>query len=370
MKTTRPGTGDSRTPADVIRVLVVEDSPTVRMLLMEMLQSDPAIQVAGVAADGVDAVRQAVRLAPDLITMDVNMPGQDGLTATREIMSEAPTPIIIVSATANQRAVELSFAATQAGALLVLPKPYGPLDPSYAEQTTQLVAMVKAMAQVKVVRRWHSRRSRPSDGMGRKSVTRTEQERVRAIAIGCSTGGPAALHRILTGLSPAFPVPIVVVQHMARGFVSGLASWLNSATQLRVKVASAGELLQPGHVYLAPDQHHLGVATRGVGGPESRLVARLHGSPPISGFRPSATCLFADAARTLGAGCVGVVLTGMGDDGVAGLRELHDAGGFVIAQDEASSVVFGMAREAIHGGVVDEVLPVDTIATRLTELVR
>lgn len=365
----RRGADRAEPPPDPIRVLVVEDSPTVRTLLVETLQGDPEIRVVGVAEDGVEAVRQALRLKPDLITMDVNMPGQDGLEATREIMSEAPTPIIIVSATASREAVALSLDATQAGALMVLPKPDSPLGPGFQEQSSQLVAMVKAMARVKVVRRWHSRSVKMASH-GARNDRRPPAGPVRLVAIGCSTGGPAALNSILSLLPASFPAPILVVQHMARGFVGGLASWLDGATRLRVRVVTDGEPLEPGTVYLAADERHLGVGVRDSSDGEQRLLARLTDLPPISGFRPSATHLFMDAARALGSGCVGVVLTGMGDDGVAGLRQLHDARAYVIGQDEASSVVYGMAREAVREGVVDELLPAGAIAGRLMELVR
>ncbi|MHB1224123.1 MAG: chemotaxis-specific protein-glutamate methyltransferase CheB [Gemmatimonadaceae bacterium] len=354
---------------DPIRVLVVEDSPTVRKLLVEMLESDPELRVVGVAEDGLSAVREAIRLAPDVITMDVNMPGQDGLAATKQIMSEAPTPIIIVSSTASQRSVALSLDATQAGALMVLSKPEGPLGPHYAEQRDELIQMTKAMARVKVVRRWGARlgRSRSTVG-GRGPEAATPPVAVRLVAVGCSTGGPAALQRILAGLPAEFPVPITVVQHMALGFLDGLASWLRGSTALRVTVVRDGEPLTAGTVYLAADDRHLDIVADPGGG--GRLRARLVDRPPVAGFRPSASYLFAAAARAVGSGAVGVVLTGMGNDGVEGLRELHAVRGRVYAQDEASSVVFGMAREAIRGGVVDEVLSLEEIVARLREVAR
>ncbi|HEU4629131.1 MAG TPA: chemotaxis-specific protein-glutamate methyltransferase CheB [Gemmatimonadaceae bacterium] len=362
----RDGTGGTRP----IRVLVVEDSPTVRQLLVAMLGSDPQIDVVGEADNGLDAVRAAVRLAPDLITMDVNMPGLDGLAATKEIMAEAPTAIIIVSSTANQRAVSLSLDATRAGALMVLPKPESPLAPGFAEQRAQLVSMAKAMAQVKVVRRWASRRGgrRPASTTAPRLARRAgDVATVRLVAIGCSTGGPAALQRILGELPADFPVPIAVVQHMAPGFVHGLATWLDGACALRVRVATEGERLQAGTVYLAGDDRQFGVA-RDPRDPRA-VAARLTDDAPVDGFRPSATHLFASVARALGADAAGVILTGMGRDGVDGLMALRRTGAPVLAQDEASSVVYGMAREAVQAGAVTELLPLDEIAGRLQELV-
>lgn len=357
-------------PLDPIRVLVVEDSPTVLKLLVEMLESDPELRVVGVAVDGLEAVHQAIKLAPDVITMDVNMPGQDGLAATKQIMREAPTPIIIVSSTASQRAVALSLDATKAGALMVLPKPEGPLGPRFTAQRDELIRMTKAMARVKVVRRWGAPHDRSRTPTGARAVEHTPAPpaTVRLVAIGCSTGGPAALQRILAALPSDFAAPIAVVQHMALGFLDGMASWLNGSSSLRVMVVRDGEILAPGNVYLAADGRHLGIVSEPNGA--GRLRARLVDLPPVAGFRPSASYLFAAAARAVGPAAVGVVLTGMGNDGVDGLRELHAAQGRVYAQDEASSVVFGMAREAIVSGVVDEVLSLDEIAARLREVVR
>jgi two-component system chemotaxis response regulator CheB len=361
----------SRGPAAAaprIRVLVVEDSPTVRQLLVAMLSGDPEIQVVGEADNGLDAVRAAVRLAPDLITMDVNMPGLDGLAATKEIMAEAPTPIIIVSSTASQRAVALSLDATQAGALMVLPKPEHPLAPNFEEQRAQLVRMVKAMAHVKVVRRWGGQRRGRAAAPPAPPHRLGDPAEVRLVAIGCSTGGPAALRRILDALPTDFPVPVAVVQHMARGFVGGLAAWLDGGGGPRAKVVEDGERLDPGVVYLAADDRHFGVL-RDAQDPRG-VRARLDDGPPVDGFRPSATHLFASAARSLGAAAAGVILTGMGRDGVDGLVALRAAGAPVLAQDEATSVVYGMAREAVLAGATTEQLPLDLVAPRLRELAR
>ncbi len=360
----------SPTPSvEPIRVLVVEDSPTVAKLIVEMLESDPELKVVGVAEDGLAAVREAVRLAPDVITMDVNMPGQDGLAATKQIMSEAPTPIIIVSSTASDRAVALSLDATQAGALMVVPKPQGPLSPNFLQQRDELIRMTKAMARVKVVRRWTGRTvSRVRSIAGARSGQFAPPSSIRLVTIGCSTGGPAALQQILAALPTSFPVPIAIVQHMARGFLDGLANWLNMSGQLRVSVVSDGERLEPGRAYLAADDRHFDFSCESTGA--HRLRARLVDLPAVAGFRPSASYLFDAAARAVGAAAIGVVLTGMGNDGVEGLRSLHDANGRVLAQDEGSSVVFGMAREAIRSGVVDEVLSLDRIAPRLLEVAR
>ncbi len=349
----------------MIRVLVAEDSPTARALLVAMLSSEPGIQVVGEAADGHQAVEMAERLRPDLVTMDVHMPGMDGLEATKRIMMRAPCPIIIVSSAARQGEVELSLEATRAGALLALPKPSGPSSPAFESDRRQLVSMVRAMSGVKVVRR-HGESSRP----GSPPATAPQNNRgksgtVQLVAIAASTGGPAAVRAILSELPRSFPVPMLVVQHIARGFTDGLVHWLDSDTLLKVRIGELGEPALPGNVYLAPDDRHLGCRI----GPSGDLRIVLDNAPPVGAFRPSASYLFRSCSEALGNEVLSVILTGMGDDGVAGLRVARSGGGYVIAQDEASSVIYGMPREAQRAGVVDAVLPLESIARRITELV-
>lgn len=340
--------------------MVAEDSPTARRLIVEMLSSDPGITVVGEACNGLEAVEMADHLRPDLITMDVQMPVLDGLEATMRIVGSTPTPIIIVSSQAKAGEVELSLEATRAGALMVLPKPEGPHSPLFREQRDQLVAMVKAMSDVKVVRRWGA--STPAKGhraVGSERVRSAAPPRL--VAIGASTGGPAALRDLLGALPANFPLPVLVVQHISKGFLHGLANWLAANTKMTICIARAGEVAHPGVVYLAPDDLHLGIQ------PDRRIV--LSNVPAVGSFRPSATHLFESAAKACGGMMVAVILTGMGDDGVRGLRAVHAAGGLVIAQDEATCVVYGMPREAVRAGVVTTVLPLSEIAPRLLEAV-
>ncbi len=339
----------------MIRVLVAEDSGTARALLVEILGSDPGIEVVGQAVDGVEAVAMAQALRPDLVTMDIRMPRMDGLEATHEIMITAPTPIVIVSSSARRAEVEGSLAMLGQGALEVLRKPPGPGSPGFAREAGRLVATVKAMARVKVVRRW---RGSPQAEPPRPPAL--AGARARLVAIAASTGGPAALRQLLAGLPADFPAPILIVQHITAGFTVGLAAWLDGVSPMRVKVAVDGEPLARRTAYLAPDDGHLGVT-------EARSIA-LCDAPPVGQFRPSATHLFESVARAYGPSAVGVILTGMGDDGVQGLRALRRAGGRVIAQDEPSSVVFGMPAAAIEAGVVDAILSLDAIPPRLAAM--
>lgn len=354
----------------MIRILVADDSATSRALLVGLLSDEPDFQIVGEATNGREAVELTERLTPDLITMDVQMPVMDGLEATKQIMARAPRPIIIVSHAAREADVGLSLEATRAGALMILPKPDGPLSPRYASDRKQLVSMVRAMSQVKVVRR-HGAEARVSVSTPVPTAPPAvpSQPRpllrgpVRLVAIAASTGGPAAIRTILAGLPRSFPVPILIVQHIARGFTSGLAHWLADATALRVKLAELGEPAEAGVVYFAPDDSHIGC--RLDGSDSIRIV--LDNAPAVGAFRPSASYLFRSVAESLGKNALSVILTGMGDDGIEGLRVAKAANGRVIAQDEASSVIFGMPREAVRAGVVDHVVALDSVARKLVE---
>ncbi len=355
----------------MIRVLVAEDSPTARLLLVSMLSEQNDIRIIGEATTGREAVDMAEQLQPDLVTMDVHMPEMDGLEATKQIMMRSPRPIIIVSSAARIDEVALSLEATRAGALMVLPKPEGPGSPGFAGDSRQLVSMVRAMSQVKVVRR-HGASTTPSTSVtppsrpayGRPPATAGATSPVRLIAIGASTGGPAALRTILSELPGGFSVPILIVQHIAKGFTLGLAQWLGGDSRLRIKVAELGERLARATVYIAPDDRHLGCQLDVNGD----IRISLSSEAAVGAFRPSATYLFQSVAETLGASAIAVILTGMGDDGVAGLRVFKSRGGRVIAQDEASSVIYGMPREAARAGVVDDKLGINAVARKLVEL--
>ena len=355
----------------MIRVLVAEDSPTARALIIAMLSAEDDMHIVGEASTGLQAVDMAQQLLPDLITMDVHMPEMNGLEATKQIMGRSPRPIIIVSSAARSDEVALSLEATRAGALMVLPKPEGPSSPGFASDSRQLVSMVRAMSQVKVVRRHgasppftaqRTRQSRPAFTLPSAQVAAGAP--IRVVAIGASTGGPAALRTVLSELPSGFPVPILIVQHIANGFTQGLAQWLGGYTRLRVKVAELSERLAPATVYIAPDDRHLGCQLDVYG--DIRIL--LHTAPPVGAFRPSASFLFQSVAETVGAAALGVILTGMGDDGVAGLRILKARGGRIIAQDEASSVIYGMPREAARAGIVDVTVGINGVARKLVEL--
>ena len=343
------------------RVLVVDDSSTARALLVQLLGADPALEVVGEATNGRQAVELAGRLRPSILVMDIEMPIMDGFEATKRIMVEAPTPILIVTARHDPHDVEVSLRALRMGALAVQPKPAGPGSDGFQADGARLVTLVKALAEVKVVRRrWMPDPTPPTRAPGATVPTGREAS-VRAVAVAASTGGPAALYRFLELLPADLAAPVLVVQHIAAGFVTGLASWLGSGTALPVKVAEEDEPLRDGHVYVAPDGRHLEV-----GRDQS---VHLAAGPPVGGFRPSASALFASLAAIYGRAGAGVVLTGMGSDGLEGIRALHGAGGLVLAQDEQTSAVFGMPRAVVSDGVAHVVGPVEELASAVVRVV-
>lgn len=338
----------------VLRVLLVEDSPTLAGLLGLLIEQAPDMCLVGHANDGFEAVEMTARLRPDVIAMDINMPGLDGFAATKRIMAECPTPIVIVSATMDVEQVSVSMAALNAGALAVVEKPVGIGSPRYEALASGLLGSLRAMAGMKLVRRIDS-----GAGLRRRATSVGRSSGSPVVAIAASTGGPAALSRILPALPAGLPAPVLVVQHIAPGFVGGLAAWLDRLGSLRVGVAQDGEVLEAGRVYLAADDRHLGICA-------GRKV-RCSDAEPVGGFRPAATYLFESVARVAAAKVVAVVLTGMGRDGTDGLRLVRAAGGHVVAQDAKSAVVNGMPGSAVSAGLVDEVVPLTRIADHITK---
>ncbi|MHB8252877.1 MAG: protein-glutamate methylesterase/protein-glutamine glutaminase [Acidiferrobacter sp.] len=348
----------------MINVLVVEDSPVIREFLVYILSSDPEIRVIGTAVDGEEALEAAQSQRPDIITMDIHMPRMDGFEATRRIMETCPVPIIIVSGSSVADEVATTFRALEAGALTVLPRPRGVGHAQYEATAKGLIETVKLMAEVKVVKRWA--RSRVS-----KAATRAPAQtltggaivpgRIDIVAIGASTGGPQALHAILSRLPRSFPVPILVVQHIAVGFLQGLVDWLAGTCAVSVRIARHGDSALPGQVYVAPDGFHMGVHRGG--------VIYLTSEEAVNRHQPSVSFLFRSVTNAYGGNAVGVLLTGMGKDGAEELKLMKDNGAVTIAQDAKSSIVHGMPGEAIRLGAATHVLSLDGIVTMLQDLV-
>jgi two-component system, chemotaxis family, protein-glutamate methylesterase/glutaminase len=337
----------------MIRLLLVEDSAVQRELLLYVLEEVGGFEVVGVAADGEDAVTQAAALRPDVILMDCHLPKMDGIAATRVIMETCPTPIVVATATTLRGDVQFTFEAISNGALAVANKPVAPGTPAYDRVAAQLVRTLRLMSEVKVVRRWPVS-SAPSPAVRGVVTPPAPRGVAEMVALTGSTGAPGIIAEILAAVGPALHAPILVVQHMTEGFSEGFGLWLTSRTGVPTQLGSDGLQTRPGHVYLAPDNTHMGVDSTG------RI--QLSTGPEVDGFRPSATHLLNAVAHAYGARGIGVVLSGMGRDGATGLRDLHHAGGLTIAQDEASSVVFGMPAEAIRLGAAAHVLPPGDIA--------
>lgn len=336
-----------------IRALVVDDSPTVREFLGHVL-GEAGIEIVGEAADGAQAVALAARLRPDVITMDISLPVMDGFAATRAIMASTPTPIVIVSAHWSPEEVAKTFDALGAGALAILEKPRAGA-PDFPWQLEQLVSTVKLMAGVKL-----ARRPRPVDLPRKVKPAQPGRSRRELVAVGASTGGPQTLKTILSGLPKGFPAPIVVVQHISQGFLPGLVRWLGQSCKLNVCIAAHGQIMEPGTIYFAPDDRHLLVARD--------KTLRLSGAPPDGTLRPSVARLFRSVAECLGGRAVGVLLTGMGRDGAAELGLMREHGAVTIVQDERTSIVHGMPKEAIRLGAAMHVLPQEEIADMLVGL--
>ncbi|MDM8520832.1 chemotaxis-specific protein-glutamate methyltransferase CheB [Anaerolineales bacterium HSG6] len=343
-----------------IRVLIVEDSFSYRELLATIFQSTPDMEVVGKARDGLEGIDLAMRLKPDIVTMDIHMPNMDGFEATRQIMTKQPCPIIMISASFDPSQRHLTFEALRAGALSIIDKPTLFAPPQELEK---MVTQVRLMSEVKVVRRWSSSTITPTQTVHTPvSAPPVQAIKPRIVAIAASTGGPGLLARILAKLPANFPVSVLIVQHITPGFGIGLVEWLNQQTPLDVVIATEGHYPKRGQVVVAPDEYHLELNGQG------RLT--LHQAPPLHGVRPAADYTFKSVAKYYGRRAVGVILTGMGRDGAEGLLEMHNAGAHTIAQDKESSVVFGMPAVAIELGAVIQVLPDTKIATTLNSLCR
>jgi two-component system, chemotaxis family, protein-glutamate methylesterase/glutaminase len=336
-----------------IRVLIVEDSAVVREHLRRIISADSRLQVVGMAASGEEALAVIDSVFPDVITMDIHLPGIQGLEATRRIMAYRPTPIVVVSGVGSEE-VNLTMQALKAGALSVVEKPMAATHRDYEAMASRLCMQIAIMSEVKVVRQ------RPKPFAALVKEWRAAAAPYRVLGVATSTGGPGALMELLTGLGDGFSLPVVVVQHMTPSFMEGFASWLASVTPMPLKVMEERTRLAPGRVYLAPCNRHLVIE----GG-----YAALDDSPPVGSHRPAADMMFSSMARAAGPLGIGVLLTGMGEDGASGLCDLHASGGYTIAEDETSAVVYGMPAAAVRLGGASESLPLSHIAPRIRELI-
>lgn len=359
MYATRRDNRDLKSTGKDVRVLLAEDSATIRHYLTTLINETPGLTVIGEAKDGEEALRMAAHLKPDVISMDIRMPHVDGLEATRRIMAECPTPVVIVSGLVETD-VELSFQALEAGALAVVEKPPDRNNPAFPERQRQLIKTLLAMAGVSVVRRGKAPTPAADVNIPARHASRAGYE---VIAIGASAGGPGALRTLLAGLAPDLATPVVIVQHIPHEFVAGLARWLAKVSGLRVRVSVDGAFLEPGVVHLSPGTAHLAIARQG-----QSLVTRLIDTQGAYRYQPSVDVLFESVAETCPKAAIGIVLTGMGDDGAAGMLAMRRAGCRTFAQDQTSSTVFGMPGAAIECGAVETVLTLDDLPAAVLKL--
>jgi two-component system, chemotaxis family, protein-glutamate methylesterase/glutaminase len=341
--------------AKKVRVLVVDDSALMRKLIPQMLESSPAIEVVGTAMDGTFCLKKIEELHPHVVTLDLQMPGMNGIDTLKEIMRRDPLPVIVVSSHSTEGA-SVTFKALGLGAFDFVTKPH---DSSHIEETaSELIAKIRAAAECKVVRPgllfgMPSRFEKLSTG---KSAPRP----TKLVAIGISTGGPQALEFLLAQLPPDFPGSIVIVQHMPDGFTDMFARRLDEICSLRVKEAQSGDTLQAGRVLVCPGSRHMRVKRLTMGD-----VVVLSDEPRVNGHRPSVDVLFHSVAEEFSKDAVAVLMTGMGDDGAEGLGAVKKAGGTTIAQSEESCVVFGMPKAAIERGYATRIVALDAIAATL-----
>jgi two-component system chemotaxis response regulator CheB len=340
--------------------MIVEDSTVVRQLLAHIVSRDSRLELAAAVPSAEEALAELGRVRPDVISMDIRLPGMDGLEATRRIMAEHPTPIVVIADAVEEQGLRISMNALRAGALTVVEKPLGPTREGWEQVAEAICTQLYIMSQVPVIRRRAPRFPAPPE-----PVRRVEPPLIRArpslVGIAASTGGPPALARVLGALPADFPVPVLVVQHMGAPFLEGFAAWLDGLVEPRVVMAEHLALPRPGHVYVAPGNRHLGVAAGG--------LMQVSETPPVGGQRPAADVLFQSMAQTLGPRGMGIVLTGMGEDGARGLTALRNAGGLTLAEDETSAIVYGMPAAAARLGGVSASLPLDLIGPRLLKAV-
>ena len=336
--------------ADLLKVLIVDDSALMRQLLTKILSSDPELVVVGTAGDPFVAREKIIALKPDVLTLDIEMPRMDGLTFLEKLMRGHPMPVIMISSLTDKGA-DTTLRALGLGAIDYISKPKLDVSNGTIEHASEIIAKVKAAARARV------RRASVTIAQPNVSSAKTYQFSAthKVVAIGASTGGTEALKELLLPLPADFP-GIVIVQHMPETFTRQFAERLDSLCKIRVKEAQDGDRILPGHALLAPGGHHMAVIRRGM-----EYAVHVYRGERVNRHMPSVDVLFSSCARSLGRNAIGVMLSGMGDDGSRGMLEMKQADAFNIAQDESTSVVFGMPREAILIGAVDQVLPLTQI---------
>jgi two-component system, chemotaxis family, protein-glutamate methylesterase/glutaminase len=344
-----------------IRVLIVEDSPVFQTVLKNILSSSPEIEVVGIANNGLEGLSSIPKLQPDVICTDFHMPKMGGLEFTQQVMTLYPRPILVISVSVQPDQRHRIFELLEAGAVDIFPKPRPGLKQDAQLNQTMLINKIKILSGVKVVTKRGTRSNTQSNQLGDRSQAVPNKSAIKIVAIGTSTGGPQALQTIFEGLPANFPVPIVCVQHISHGFLDGLIQWLSATCPLSLTIASPDTVPQPGTIYFPPEGKHLEL--------NSKRQFICSDTPPVGGHRPAVDVTFKSIAQIYGQEAIAVLLTGMGKDGAEGMLKIQQAGGFTIAQDQETSIIFGMPKEAIAMNAVKQVWPIQKIASVLLDLV-
>ena len=336
---------------NIIRVLLVDDSTLVREMIRDIIESEPDMVVVGEASNGIEAIAKVATLKPDIVTMDIEMPVMGGLEAIEKIIAEHPVPILVVTALTG---VRTAFTAVSKGALDVIEKP--DISP---ENVRNLINKIRRLAKVDIAAHLLSMRRQPVMANGSGVAIQQGFSKGGIVAIAASTGGPQAIHYILSHLPAQYPVPIVITQHIAEGFTQGMVDWLNTVSPLKVRVAVNGDVLTAGNVYINPAEHSMRVTEQGM------IILSERDARQV--YHPSCNTLLASVAAAYRERAIGLIMSGMGEDGVTGMEAILKAGGATFAQDAKSSVVFGMNRVAIERGYIYKVLPLVGIPVELMQ---
>lgn len=362
-----------------INVLVVDDSALMRKVISDILSEDPEIKVVGTARNGLDAVEKVERLKPDVVTLDVEMPALDGLHALGYIMSECPTPVVMLTAV-DPKSAERTLNAFEYGAVDFIQKPSGNISLNIMDIADDIRLKVKIASRVDLKKlgfmeehvnsRENAEKKQHIPTAKAPEDTRKKHfSNQKILAIASSTGGPRALEQVIPKLPGNLKVPVVVVQHMPAGFTASLAQRLDMQSQLKVCEAKDGDVLEPGIVYIAPGNYHMEIVQKNINGRTSELVS-LNQSPREQGVRPCANILFKSLVPLYGQNILAVILTGMGADGADGAEEIKKAGGKVIAEDERSCVVYGMPKAVVQRGLSDSVVALEKVSEEIVQMLR
>ena len=343
------------------KVLIVDDSAYTRQTMKKMIEEEPSLQVVGIATDGVDAMAKTLRYQPDIITLDFEMPGMDGFSFLRWLMHERPTPVIMVSSHADSKTV---FKALEFGAVDFIAKPTRRASVELQTIEKDLISKIKGIKNIRLDILSRNLDLLQQDEGPAVAQGKAAGSAVEVVAIGSSTGGPAALQIILTQMPEDFNAAVVISQHMPRGFTGPLADRFNKMCRISVKEAAEGDVIAPKTVYLCPGGYHMELKRRG----GNRLISLREGKFADK-YTPSVDYMMSSVAEHCGPSCMGVILTGMGNDGKQGMMEIKTQGGYTIAESEDTAVVFGMPAEAIKHGAVKTILPLQDIPAEIIRMV-